>query len=409
LWHEGCDAKIGQLGNLQNKDDRENSAVIGKTVILAGGALLALGSGVLKLSWQLLHRPETLALPGVVEVQEVRLGSKVGGRVAEVAIAEGDGVEAGQVLVRFEAPELEAQRQQLQAQLRAATAELEKAQNGARREEIESAWAAVEAARACLDRLKAGARSEEIQQAHSELSSAEADLRLAHQELNRVEQLYRMTAASRAEYDSARAARGRAEGRVAAARAHLDMLKAGSRPEDIAQAAAQLRRAEANHRLLQAGTRSEDLAQAAARAVEIRAKLAEVEAKLAETVVRAPEKARVEVVSVRKGDLVIASQPVVRILRTDDLWVKVYVSETDLGKVHLNQPVEVSVDSHPGQRFAGVIRQIASQGEFTPRNIQSVDERRHEVFGIKVRVANSDGLFKSGMAAEVHLLAREVP
>jgi multidrug resistance efflux pump len=343
-----------------------------------------------------------------VEVQEVRLGSKVGGRVVEVAIAEGDEVETGQVLVRFEAPELEAQRQQLQAQLQAATAELEKARNGARQEEIESAWASVEAARACLNRLKAGARLEEIQQAHSELSSAEVDLQLAHQELNRVERLYRMAATSRAEYDSARAARGRAEGRVAAARARLDMLKAGSRPEDIAEAAAQLRRAEANHRLLQAGTRSEDLAEVAARAAEIRAKLAEVEASLAETVVRAPEHARVEVVSVRKGDLVLANQPVVRILRTDDLWVKVYISETNLGKVRLNQPVAVSVDSHPDQQFAGVIRQIASQGEFTPRNVQSVDERRHEVFGIKVRVSNPDGLFKSGMVAEVHLLAPEV-
>jgi multidrug resistance efflux pump len=381
--------------------------VIGKTVILVGVALLALGSGALRLSWQSLHRPETLRLPGVVEAQEVRLGSKVGGRVAEVAIAEGDRVEAGQVLVRFEAPELEAQRQQLQASLRAARAEQEKAQNGARREEIESAWASVEAARACLDRLKAGARAEEIQQARSELSSAEADLRLAHQELSRVERLYHMAATSRAEYDSAQAARGRAEGRVAAARAHLDLLKEGSRPEDIAEAAAQLRRAEANYRLLQAGTRSEDLAEVAARAAEIRAKLTEVEASLAETVVRAPEKVRVEVVSVRKGDLVPANQPVVRILRTDDLWVKVYVSETDLGKVRLNQPVEVSIDSHPDRRFAGVIRQIASQGEFTPRNVQSVDERQHEVFGIKVRVANSDGLFKSGMAAEVHLLIAE--
>jgi multidrug resistance efflux pump len=381
--------------------------VLGKTAILVGGALLAVGSGVLGLSWQLLHRPETLCLPGVVEIQEVRLGSKIGGRVAEVAIAEGDEVEAGQVLVRFDAPELEAQRQQLQARLQATTAELEKAQNGTRSEEIESALAAVEAARACLDRLQAGPRPEEIQQARSELSSAEADAQLARQELNRVERLHRVAAASRAEYDSARAARGRAEGRVAAARARLDLLEAGSRAEDIAEAAAQLRRAEANHRLLRAGSRSEDIAEATARVAEIRAKLAEVDASLAETVVRAPDHARVEIVSVRKGDLVPANQPVVRILRDDDLWVKVYVSETDLGKVRLDQPVEVSVDSHPGQRFAGVIRQIASQGEFTPRNVQSVDERRHQVFGIKVRVANPDGLFKSGMAAEVHLLARE--
>jgi multidrug resistance efflux pump len=381
----------------------------GKTVILVSAALLAVGWGVLRLSWQSLRQPETQGLPGVVEVEEVRLGSKIGGRVAEVAVDEGDMVEAGQVLVRFETPELEAQRQQLQSHLQAATAELEKAQHGPRGEEIESAWQEVEAARACLDRFKAGSRSEEIKEARSELSTAEADLQLGHQELNRAERLYHASAASRAEYDSSYALRNRAEGRVAAARARLDLLKAGSRPEVIAEAVARLRRAEANYRLLRAGTRSEDLDEAAARVAEIRAKLAEVEANLAETVVRAPEQARVEVVSVRKGDLVPANQAVVRILRADDLWVKVYIPETDLGKARLNQSVAVSVDSHPDQRFAGVIRYIASEGEFTPRNVQSVDERRHQVFGIKVHVANPDGLFKSGMAAEVHLLDRRDP
>ena len=180
-------------------------------------------------------------------------------------------------------------------------------------------------------------------------------------------------------------------------------MKAGSRAEDIAEAVAQLRRAEANRNLLTAGTRSEDVAAASAHVAEIRAKLAEVEANLAEAVVRAPERSLVEVLSVRKGDLVAANQPIVRILRTEDLWVKVYIAETDLGKIKLDKPVEVAIDSHPGQRFPGVIRHIASQSEFTPRNVQSVDERHHQVFGVKVHVANPDGIFKSGMAAEVHI------
>jgi multidrug resistance efflux pump len=402
LWEEG------KAGEFVRREGVKGPAVLRKTVILVVGAVLTIGSGVTRWSWKLQHTPGILSLPGVVEVQEVRLGSKLGGRVLEADIAEGDVVEAGQVLVRFAAPDLEAQRQQLQARLQAATAELEKAQNGARREEIESAWASVEAAQAALNRLKAGARAEEIQQARSELSSAEADRLLAYQELNRDEEMYRIAAVSRANYDTAWAGRGRSEGRVAAARARLKLLQAGSRPEVIAEAAAQLRRAQANHRLLLAGTRSEDLAEVVARAAEIRAKLAEVEANLAEEVVRAPEQARVEVVSVSKGDLVPANQPVVRLLREDDLWVKAYVSETDLGKVHPDQAVEVSIDSHPGQKFAGVIRYIASQGEFTPRNVQSVDEREHEVFGIKVRMANPARIFKSGMAAEVHLIAPEV-
>jgi multidrug resistance efflux pump len=98
---------------------------------------------------------------------------------------------------------------------------------------------------------------------------------------------------------------------------------------------------------------------------------------------------------------------VVRVLRADDLWVKAYVSEVDLGKVHLGHEVELTIDSFPSKRFQGVVAQIASASEFTPRNIQSVDERRHQVFAIKVRVDDPQGIFKSGMAADVWVQVRE--
>jgi multidrug resistance efflux pump len=109
----------------------------------------------------------------------------------------------------------------------------------------------------------------------------------------------------------------------------------------------------------------------------------------------------IETVAVRAGSLVPPGEPVMVALRADDLWVKVFVPATDLGKLKLNQAVEVSVDSHPGKRFAGEVTQIANVSEFTPRNVQSLDERRHQVFAVKVRVADPEGVFKSGMAAEV--------
>jgi len=89
------------------------------------------------------------------------------------------------------------------------------------------------------------------------------------------------------------------------------------------------------------------------------------------------------------------------VLWDDDLWVKVFVPETELGKVRLGDQVDVTVDTYPGRRLPGVIDQIASVSEFTPRNVQSIDERKHQVFAIKVKVDNHEGLFKSGMAAEV--------
>ena len=91
----------------------------------------------------------------------------------------------------------------------------------------------------------------------------------------------------------------------------------------------------------------------------------------------------------------------IRALRADDLWVKAFVPATELGRLRVGQAVEVAVDSHPGRRFGGEIRFIANVSEFTPRNVQSADERRHQVFAVKVRVADPEGVFKSGMAAEV--------
>jgi multidrug resistance efflux pump len=286
---------------------------------------------------------------GTVEVQEVRLGSKIGGRVAEVLIREGDLVQAGQVLVRFDAPELEAQLIQQRSRLAQRETELAKAINGS--------------------------RPEEIAQARAQVTMQQASLALARGNLQRGERLSPSGAMSKEDVAQRRQAVEVAQANVNYAQAALRLAEIGPRREDI------------------------DLARA--NCEEARGKLREIEANLAEAVILAPEPAVVEVVGVRKGDVVLPNQVIVRVLRADDLWVKVFVPETQLGRVRLGQTVEVSVDGYPGQRFEGNIEKIASESEFTPRNVQSADERRHQVFGIKVRVANPNGIFKSGMAAEV--------
>jgi multidrug resistance efflux pump len=377
--------------------------------IIVGVGLVASLAAASGWWWLRGERGAELRLQGTVEVQEVRLGSKIGGRVAEVHVREGHPVQAGQVLVVFEAPELEAQREQWLARLRAKTASLEKLRNGARAEEREAAEATAEAAQARYERLKAGSREEEIRQAEAELKREEATLAVAQSDLRRELQTYSRNASKEADYDSVKAEEGRSVARVAAARARLDLLLAGSRKEDIDEAAAELKRARANALLLQNGNRSEDIAEAEAALAEARGKLHEVEAQLREASLLAPEQAVVEVLSVRKGDVVTPNQIIVRVLRADDLWVKVYVPETDLGRIRLSQEVEVRVDSYAGKRFAGTVEQIAGESEFTPRNVQSAEERRHQVFGVKVRVANPDGMFKSGMAAEVAMPLRTEP
>ena len=261
----------------------------------------------------------------------------------------------------------------------------------------------MDSARARWQRLKSGARSQEIDQACADLAAAEADLQLAERDLHRANKLTPGGGMSLADQDKAKYAQAGALGRSNAARARLKLLEAGSRPEEIAEAAAELDRARAQYDLLQAGTRVEEIAEIRARQAEAQAKLRELEVKLAEAVILAPDRAVVEVVSVRKGDVVGASQAVVRVLRAEDLWVKVFVPETDLGKIRLGQAVELTVDAYPNRRFQGEVMQVAAISEFTPRNVQSADERHHQVFAVKVRVANPQGVFKSGMAAQVLL------
>jgi multidrug resistance efflux pump len=370
--------------------------------LILGGLLLAAVASALGFFWPFGRGGGELRLQGVVEIQEVRLGSKVGGRVQDIRVWEGDRVKPGQVLVVFEAPELKRQRDQWRARVQADRAAWDRARNGPRPQEVEAARAALEASQARLEKVTAGWREEEKRQARNERIGAQADMDQAKEEYDRVARLY-PRATTQAEYDAARAAYHRNRAKYLAAKAKSDMLEAGSRREDIAEARADQARAWNKYYLLYEGTREEDIREARARLDESRAKLKEIEVNLRETVVRAPENAVVEVQAVRKGDLVPPNQPILRVLRTDDLWVKVYVPETELGKVRLNQKVQVTIDSYPGRQFEGTVIQIASISEFTPRNVQSADERRHQVFGVKVRVDNAQGIFKSGMAAEVRV------
>jgi HlyD family secretion protein len=375
-----------------------------KHVIAVGLVLLGVAGAVgLGFYWQFHRTPAPLRLPGTVEIQEVRLSSRIGGRVKAVAVREGQLVKPGEVLVEFEAPELEAMRDQARQRRAAAAAALEKLLAGARPEEVAVADAAVVAAEAKLTRVKAGWREEEVEQARKDLAAIQAEVELAKAEWDRERFLAPKGASTESRFDVTRAAYLRWTAQAAAARAKLAMYEAGPRKEDIAEAAAELTRAKAQRDLVKATARSEDVAEASARVAELDARIREFDAQLAEAVVKAPEPAVVEVLTVRPGDILAPNQPVARVLRADDLWVKAYVPSTELGKLRLNQAVEVTIDSHPGTRFAGTIDQIATVSEFTPRNVQSVDERANQVFAIRVRVADNQGIFKSGMAADVYV------
>jgi len=251
--------------------------------------------------------------------------------------------------------------------------------------------------------MEFGWREEEKQQAKSDLDSALADYTQAKEEFERVRELYRSRSTSRAEHDLALGIQERTKGRYQAAKSKFDMMKTGNRQEDKDESKAEWQKAEANAGMARK-SRDEEILLLRAKLAETQAKLAETEVSLKEANVVVPVelgKARVEVVAVRPGDIVPPNQPVVRVLRIEDMWVEVFVPETQIGKVEVGAPVDVTIDSYPDKIFKGVVRQRASISEFTPRNVQSVDERRFQMFGVKIRVDDPQGVFNAGMAAQV--------
>ena len=375
-----------------------------KAWIIAGAAVLLIAGGLL--AYWSFGNTRVLRFPGVVEIQEVRLTSKVGGRVEDILVKEGDVIDPTRTkpLVVFEAPELKNQFKQVKARLYLAEEELKRALNGPRVEEKAAAKAARDSAKARWDRAEYGWRKEEVEQAESEYKSAQADLDQALKDFTRIAGLFSQGSTSRTDYDAAIGYRDRARGRADAAAFKWKMMVRGSRPEDKAEAKAEFEKAEANYELLKNGTRQEDKAIAQAKVDDLRAQLEAIDINLKETELRVPPnlgKAVVEVIAFRPGDVVPANQPVMRVLRVEDLWVKIFVPETQYGLVTLKEKVDVTIDSHPGKIFKGKVIQRSNISEFTPRNVQSVDERRHQVFGLKILVLDPQGVLNAGMAAEV--------
>ncbi|HEY6844005.1 MAG TPA: HlyD family efflux transporter periplasmic adaptor subunit [Thermoanaerobaculia bacterium] len=226
--------------------------------------------------------------------------------------------------------------------------------------QIAQQQAAIEAARANLAKAVAGPRPQEIAKAQA-IATHDAT------EMHRIERMYHDGIAPKQQLDDATA-------------------QAKTSAEDL--------------RLLQAGTRKEDIDAAPAQLEEQQRQLGVLQKQRSETVIRSSVTGVVQSMGLRPGDLVTPNQPVAEILESSQLWVRVYVPETELGLIHVNQRVRVRVDTFPNQWFAGVIATISSQGEYTPRNVQTRAQRAEQVFGVKVLVDPNPKL-KAGMAADV--------
>ena len=341
---------------------------------------LLIGGGMLV--WQWIPNPaHGLTASGTIEARTIRIGSKVGGRITEIHLQEGDRVHAGELLVVFDAPELLAALDQARAQRNNAAAQLARLEHGSRPEEIAEA-------RANADRLQ-GMRNAEVAQARDELERARIDLGNADRSFHRAEALRAQNLVSRQSLDDLEAhwhaqeatvradqqALAAAEARLAAARAVTLRIEHGSRPEDIDAGRAALANADAAVR--------------------------EAEARYQEREVRAPADAVVEVFDRRPGDLVAAGTILARLLEDQQLYMMVYVPEPEIGQVTLGQAVDVRVEAFPGTIQPGRVEQIREESEFLPRNVQTTEEREHQVIGVKIGLGKTQRPLHPGMVGEV--------
>jgi HlyD family secretion protein len=356
-----------------------------KSVVILILVAIALGGTAVYARW--LRRATALEGSGTVEARDIRVGSKVGGRIDKVLVREGDRVESGQTLITFDD-------QELLASLEQSRAAAQKAKRGFRPEEIREARAAAAQAKADYELRVNGYRKEDIAAAQSDVDRAAADEVRARLDFERYQALAQKDLVSQQQRDAAEANWKMALAQLENYQHKLDELKRGYRPEEIASAEAHYRETEATLDKFEKGNRPEDIDLA-------KAAYAYDQARFRERQVVAPATAIVEVLDVRPGDIISPNTPVATLLEQDQIYVRIYIPETELGRVKLGQKAEVRVDSFPKTVFEGVVEQINQQAEFLPRNVQTREERVHQVFGVKIRINDAAGHVLAGMAADV--------
>jgi len=257
------------------------------------------------------HRQNN-AVSGTIEVDEVHVGPRMGGRVAKIFAQEGDKLQSGQPIVELDAAELKARRDLALAQINSAIHDAE---------------------------------------------AQDAQLSFLQDDARRQQDLLQRKVVS---------------------------------PSDSERAASIAR---AQEKIVEA---------ARMRVVQARAQLADTDAQLGEMQIKSPTDAILEVLTVKVGDVLAPNREVATLILPQHLWVRVFVPEPWLGLIKPGDAVRIRVDSFPGTDFEGTVEQVNRQAEFTPRNVQTVEDRIKQVFGVKIRLPNNDDRLRAGMAADVY-------
>ena len=389
-------------------------ANVKKRLILVIFIVLLLGVGILVYVGQWRTRTGELYYSGTIEAIQANLAFQVSGRVSRILTAEGRAVAKDQILVELDAEEFLAQRNQAQANLTLARETLKELESflslyqDALPAEVEKAVAVVRGLESQRNEQEAGYRAQEVEQGRLAFLAAEITKEEAHKDKVRFEKLFQKGTVAEKAKDAVDLRYEKALKDYERAREAYDLLRQGFRPETIetararlAEGRAGLKQARSNLKKIEAAARQVEAAKAQVQAAGAALELAEIH--LRHTRLQAPFAGIITSRNVEPGEVVSPGREVISLADLSTVDLKIFVAETEIGKVKPGQKVEVKTDTFPDKVFPGHVAFISPEGEFTPKIIQTHKERVKLVYLVKITIANPNLDLKTGMPADAWL------
>jgi len=363
-------------------------------------------------------RPEPtnrILVSGNIELNQVDIAFKSAGRLIERTVNEGDAVQKGMVIARLDREQLLRQRETAEAALQTAQAMLAESQTALRwqrethQADMQLRNADLSAAESQLLQLKNGARPQEIQESKAAVAAAQSQYDQAKKDWDRAQTLYKNDDISTSQHDQFRTRFESADANLKQAKERAALVQEGPRSETIEGAAAQVARARASLRIGEANgietkRREQDIVARLGDIERAKAQIALIDTQLADTIAVSPINGVVLVKAADVGEVLAPGTSVVTVGDIDHPWLRAYIREQDLGRIKLGDKVRVTTDSFPGKAYDGHISFISSDAEFTPKQIQTAEERVKLVYRIKIDVDNPRHELKSNMPADAEIL-----
>jgi HlyD family secretion protein len=352
---------------------------------------------------------------GNIELTEINIAFKTAGRLIERTVTEGDFVKKGQILARLDRDQLTAQREREAAGVLSSESQLAQArtalewQRATVAADIEQRKADLAASEAKLSELRNGARPQERLDAKAGVDAAQAEADRARKDWERAQVLHKNDDISTTQFDQYRTRWESTEAGLKSAKERESLVLAGPRAEVVAGQAAQVERARAAVKMAEANAiemkrREQELNTRRAEAARSKANVALIDTQLADTVAVSPVDGVVLVKAADVGEVLAPGTTVLTVGDIDHPWLRGYVNETDLGRVKLGSKVRVTTDSYKGKVYNGRVTFISSEAEFTPKQIQTQQERVKLVYRVKIELENPNHELKSNMPADAEIV-----